>query len=207
MTQSFSSLYIGLDLAGTTAFALSGTLAGVERELDPFGVFVLAIATALGGGILRDVLIGAVPPAGIQNWRYLIAILAAIVAGYLWYPRVKRWFHIVLVFDAVGLSIVSVVGTQKALNYGLNPAMAALLGVMSGVGGGVLRDVLTSQIPTVLQKEIYAMAALLAAAVIVLGHALRLPAAPVSLAGALLCFLLRILSMRYHWGLPRAWAK
>jgi len=207
MTQSFSSLYAGLDLAGTIAFALSGTLAGIERELDPFGVSVLAIATALGGGVLRDLLIGAVPPAGIQNWGYLTGILAAIVMGYFWYPRIKRWFHVVLVFDAIGLSIVSVVGTQKALNYGLNPAMAALLGVMSGVGGGVLRDVLTSQIPAVFQKEIYAMAALLAAAVIVLGHALRLPAGPVSLIGAVLCFVLRILSMRYYWSLPRAWAK
>ncbi len=207
MTQSFSSLYLGLDLAGTVAFALSGTLAGIERELDPFGVSVLAIATALGGGVLRDVLIGAVPPAGIQNWGYLTGILAAIVMGYFWYPRIKRWFHVVLVFDAVGLSIVSVVGTQKALNYGLNPAMAALLGVMSGVGGGVLRDMLTSQIPAVLQKEIYAMAALLAAAVVVSGHTLRLPAGPVSLIGAVLCFVLRMLSMRYHWSLPRAWAK
>jgi len=207
MTQSFSSLYLGLDLAGTVAFALSGTLAGIERELDPFGVSVLAIATALGGGVLRDVLIGAVPPAGIQNWGYLTGILAAIVMGYFWYPRIKRWFHVVLVFDAVGLSIVSVVGTQKALNYGLNPAMAALLGVMSGVGGGILRDMLTSQIPIVLQKEIYAMAALLAAAVVVSGHTFRLPAGPVSLIGAMLCFVLRILSMRYHWSLPRARAK
>jgi uncharacterized membrane protein YeiH len=180
MTQSFSSLYLGLDLAGTVAFALSGALAGIERELDPFGVSVLAIATALGGGVLRDVLIGAVPPAGIQNWGYLTGILAAIVMGYFGYPRIKRWFHVVLVFDAVGLSIVSVVGTQKALNYGLNPAMAALL---------------------------YAMAALLAAAVVVSGHTLHLPAGPVSLIGAMLCFVLRILSMRYHWSLPRARAK
>ena len=82
MTQSFASLYAGLDLAGTIAFALSGTLASIERELDPFGVSVLAIATALGGGVLRDILIGAVPPAGIQNWGYLIGILAAIVMGY-----------------------------------------------------------------------------------------------------------------------------
>jgi len=92
MTQSFSSLYVGLDLAGTIAFALSGTLAGIERELDPFGVSVLAIAAALGGGVLRDILIGAVPPAGIQNWGYLIGILAAIVMGYFGYPRVKRGY-------------------------------------------------------------------------------------------------------------------
>jgi uncharacterized membrane protein YeiH len=137
-----------LDLVGTFVFALSGAVAGVRQRLDLFGVLVLSFAAASAGGIMRDLLIGAVPPAAIKDWRYLgVSLLAGLVI-FLWFPRSSqrnRLRNLVLVFDAAGLALFAVVGAQKALGYGLNPAMAALLGMLSGIGGGMLRDLLVAR--------------------------------------------------------------
>ena len=139
-----------LDLIGTFVFALSGAALGVQRGMDLFGVLVLAFVTAVVGGITRDVLIGAVPPASIASWHNLAL---AVAAGVLVF-RFSTWFdrlqHPVLFFDAAGLGVFAVAGTQKALNHGINWPMAAILGMTSGIGGGMVRDVLTMQVPTVL---------------------------------------------------------
>jgi uncharacterized membrane protein YeiH len=140
-----------LDLVGTFVFALSGALAGVRRKLDVFGVLVLSFAAAGSGGIARDVLIGAVPPVAIADWRYLGVSLFAGVITFYWSAIVDRLRSPVLLFDAAGLALFAVSGADKALAYGLNPVMATLLGMMTGVGGGIARDMLLAEIPTVLR--------------------------------------------------------
>lgn len=196
-----------LDLIGTFVFALSGAVAGVRERLDLFGVLVLSFAAASAGGIMRDLLIGAVPPAAISDWRYLAVSLLAGLVVFFWYPlseRLRNLRNHVLIFDAAGLALFAVVGTQKALGYGLNPVMAALLGMLSGIGGGMLRDMLIAQIPTVLRADLYAVAALAGAVVVVVGQELNLPPTATALAGAALCFGLRLIAIRRGWRLPVA---
>jgi uncharacterized membrane protein YeiH len=193
-----------LDMAGTFVFAVSGGAAGVKHRLDLFGVLVLSFVAANFGGITRDVLIGAVPPAAISDWRYIaISIVAGLVTFY-WYPATRRQHTPLLVFDAIGLSLFAVVGTQKALAYHLGPVAAPTLGMLTGIGGGLVRDVLVSDVPAVFRAEIYAVAALAAAVVVVVGDMVHLPSTPVSLFGAILCFGLRMLSIRRGWHLPIA---
>ena len=196
-----------LELVGTFVFALSGATAGVKHRLDLFGVLVLSFATATAGGITRDVLIGAVPPAALKDWRYLGVSMLAGFAVFSWSPRAerqRRLRNLVLTFDAAGLALFAVTGTQKALGYGLDPVMAALLGMLTGIGGGMLRDVLVSDIPVVLHADLYAVAALAGAIVVVLGHVLHAPAAPAAVAGAACCFALRLAALWRGWRLPTA---
>jgi len=197
-------LLLVLDLLGTFVFALSGALTGVRRQLDLFGVLVLSFAAGNAGGITRDLLIGATPPAAIADWRYLaVSVLAGIVTFYR-YGLIERLKNPVQMSDAAGLALFAVAGAQKALAHGLNPAMAALLGMLTGVGGGILRDVLVTQIPTVLRADLYAVAALAGAAMVVAGDLLQVPPAISTLAGAAVCFGLRFMAIRHGWHLPRA---
>nr|WP_152853334.1 trimeric intracellular cation channel family protein [Paraburkholderia atlantica] len=189
-------------MIGTFVFAISGAVAARQRRLDLFGIVVIAFMVACGGGIVRDVCIGAIPPAGLSNWRYLATALAASAVTILAYPQVRRLRQPVLFFDAIGLGLFAVSGAQKALTYGHNAELAILLGVVSAVGGGVMRDVVLSRVPAILEREIYASAALFGAAVQV-GFAY---------AGwtdwwtpwfaTLACVLVRLASLRYGWRLP-----
>jgi uncharacterized membrane protein YeiH len=193
-----------LDLTGTFVFALSGALAGVRRQLDLFGVLVLSFAAATSGGIARDVLIGAIPPAAISDWRYLAVSVFAGAVTFYFSALIVRLSHAVLLFDAAGLALFAVAGASKALAYGLHPAMAIVLGMVTGIGGGIARDVLLAEIPTVLRADLYAVAALAGAAVVVVGHLFGLPVIPVTTAGLALCFFLRVMAIKYHWRLPTA---
>ena len=193
-----------LDMTGTFVFALSGALAGVKRELDLFGVLVLSFAAANSGGIIRDVLIGAVPPGAVNDWRYLGVSLFAGLITFYFSPLIVRMSNPVLLFDAAGLALFACSGASKALAYGLNPVMAITLGMVTGIGGGMVRDVLLAEIPTVLRAELYAVAALAAAAVVVIGHMLQLPVAPVTAVALILCFWLRVMAIRHGWRLPVA---
>lgn len=191
------------DLLGSFAFAISGALAGVRHRFDIFGVLVLAFVTAVAGGILRDLLIGAVPPAAFESWHYLAT---ALLAGLMVFgtPRsFETLNHPIQIFDAAGLALFAVVGTSKALSSGLGWPMAAILGMLSGIGGGMLRDVLSGKVPGVLRDEIYAVAALAGALVVALGSLLPLPRALFGVAGAALCFLLRLVGIYRGWNLPR----
>lgn len=193
-----------LDLAGTFVFALSGALAGVKRKLDVFGILVLSFAAGNSGGITRDLLIGAVPPGAVADWRYLGVSLFAGLITFYFSPLIERLSNSVLLFDAAGLALFAVTGASKALAYGLNPVMATVLGMVTGIGGGMVRDVLLAEIPTVLRADLYAVAALAAAAVVVIGHMLQLPTAPVTVVALILCFSLRVMAIRYGWRLPVA---
>ena len=193
-----------LDLAGTFVFALSGAMAGVKHRLDLFGILVLSFAAANTGGILRDLLIGAVPPGAISDWHYLgVSLLAGLVT--FWFPaRIRQEWNPVLVFDAAGLALFAVTGAVKALSQGLNPVMATLLGMLTGIGGGIARDLLLAQIPTVLRADLYAVAALAGAAVVVIAHELQLSTSVAALVGAALCFGLRVMAIKHGWQLPKA---
>ncbi|ANW00304.1 trimeric intracellular cation channel family protein [Bradyrhizobium icense] len=199
-----NTLLLVLDLIGTFVFALSGASAAVKRRLDVFGVLVLSFVAGNFGGITRDLMIGAVPPAAINDWRYLAVSLLAGVLTFCWFPGVDRWRNSVLLFDAAGLALFAVSGTQKALAVGLNPVMAALLGMVTGIGGSMVRDVLVAEIPTVLRADLYAVAALAGAAVVVVGSLLHSPPTVTTIAGAALCFGLRLMAIRHGWRLPIA---
>jgi uncharacterized membrane protein YeiH len=193
-----------LDLAGTFVFALSGATAGVKHRLDLFGVLVLSFAAANTGGITRDLLIGAVPPGAISDWHYAgVSIAAGFVTFCFPVAIMQRW-NPVLWFDAGGLALFAVSGAHKALVHGLNPFAATVLGMLTGIGGGMARDILLAETPTVLRAELYAVAALLGAAVVVTGSSLRLPSSAVTLVGAALCFGLRVLALKHGWHLPVA---
>lgn len=198
------SLPYALDLAGTFVFALSGAVAGVKHRLDVFGVLVLSFAAATTGGITRDVLIGAVPPAAISDWHYLgVSLLAGLITFCFPTAITRRWTP-VLVFDAAGLALFAVTGAQKALAHGLSPVMATLLGMLTGIGGGIARDMLLARTPTVLRADLYAVAALLGSAVIVVADMVQLPSGAAALVGAGLCFGLRVMAIRQGWQLPVA---
>ncbi len=188
---------------GTFVFALSGATAGVKRRLDLFGVLVLSFAAASAGGIARDLLIGAVPPAAISDWRNLAVSAVAGLVTFFWYGPIDRLKHPVQIFDAAGLALFAVAGTQKALAFGLHPVMAALLGMLTGIGGGMARDILCAEMPTVLRSEIYAVAALAGAVVVVIGDWLGLASEGVAV-GLVLCFGLRLMAIFRGWRLPIA---
>lgn len=193
-----------LDFVGTFVFALSGAVAAVRRELDLFGVLVLSFVAASTGGIVRDVLIGAIPPATLVDWRYLAISVSAGLLTFYFLPLINRVQSPVQLFDAAGLALFAVTGAQKALVYGLDAPMAALLGMLTGIGGGMARDVLLTQVPTVLRAELYTVAALAGASIVVMGSLLDMPSATMTLAGALACLALRLGSIYRGWHLPKA---
>lgn len=195
-------LFHALDLGATFVFAISGATQGVRRRLDLFGVLVVAWAAGVAGGIARDLLIGSVPPAAIAQPRYFAVTIAAGLVGFYAASQIARLKTPVQLFDAAGLCLFAVTGTDKALAYGLHPFVAAILGMITCIGGGVARDLLTQEIPTVLRAELYAVAALAGAGSVAIGHVLGLPAIPVALAGAALCLFLRLMSLYRGWRLP-----
>jgi len=197
-------LPVALDLGGTFVFALSGAAAAVKHRLDVFGALVLSLVAASSGGIVRDVLIGAVPPAALDDWRYVAVSLLAGLVVLLRQCAVERLRNPVQLFDAAGLALFAVAGAHKALAFHLGPLSAALLGMVSGIGGGIARDLLVTEVPAVLHAEIYAVAALAGASVVVIGSGLGVPSPVATTAGALLCFGLRFVALRRGWRLPIA---
>ncbi|NEM97719.1 trimeric intracellular cation channel family protein [Pontibacter burrus] len=201
--EELHSLFYFLELAGTFAFAISGATAARRRNLDIFGICAIAFVVACGGGIIRDVCIGAIPPAGLTNWQYLVVALIAAALTIHFYPLVQRLNRPVLFFDAIGLSLFAVTGAEKALHYGHNGEVAVLLGITTAVGGGVIRDILLNRVPVILEKEIYALAALIGAIIVVSGHYVDWISTDwVAIVALSVCFTLRILALHYHWNLP-----
>jgi uncharacterized membrane protein YeiH len=198
------TLLLVLDLCGTFVFAVSGAVAASHRRLDLFGVLVLSFLAGNFGGILRDVLIGAIPPAAIHDWRYLAVSGAAGLMAFYWSSLIDRLRRPVLIFDAAGLALFAVSGAQKALDFNLHPVMAIFFGALTGIGGGLARDVLLAQIPSVLQSDFYAMAALIGAALVVAGHFLQLPPSVVAPVAVVICFAVRVTAIYRGWRLPTA---
>lgn len=193
-----------LDLGGTFVFAISGALAAVNRRLDIFGILVLSFVAGNVGGITRDVLIGTIPPAALSDSRYLLVSVLAGLITFFSYAGVDKLRTPVLLFDAIGLAFFAVAGAQKAIEFGLSPIMSALLGMLTGIGGGMMRDVLLTEIPQVLRSDLYAVAALAGASIVVIGHVFGISYGVSALVGALLCIGLRYMAIRHGWHLPIA---
>ncbi|GAA0618538.1 trimeric intracellular cation channel family protein [Kribbella sandramycini] len=191
-----------LDLIGIFVFGITGALVGVRKQLDVFGIQVLALVTGLGGGFIRDVLIGATPPTALQDWRYLVVPVAAGLLTFFLHPGIERLERLVNIFDAAGLGLFCVTGALKAIDYGLSPLSAALLGTISGIGGGVIRDLLSGRVPVVLRREIYATPAFLGAGIVVVASALDYHALWVPYVAVATCFVIRLLAIRRGWNAP-----
>ena len=188
-----------LDLIGTFAFALSGALLGARKRMDIFGVIVLAVASGLGGGIIRDLLIGATPPVAITQWSYLATAAAAGLVGFAAPAAVTRARRLVLVFDAVGLGLFAVSSTAKALEHGVPAVGAVVIGVITAIGGGVARDLLAGDVPAILHSDIYATPA--AVAGIIVATVSRSPS--VELTAAILATGIRLAALRFGWSAPK----
>lgn len=197
-----NTMLIMLDLVGIFVFAISGGLVAVRKGLDLFGVLVLAGTTGLGGGFIRDVLIGAAPPAALADWRYLLVPTAAGLLTFGFHPTLGRMERLVNVFDAAGLALFCVTGALKALSYGLGPVPAALMGMVTGIGGGMLRDLLAGRVPVVFRSELYATPALVGAAIAVIGHQAGVGSAVIAGPAAAVCFGWRLLAVRRGWTAP-----
>jgi uncharacterized membrane protein YeiH len=197
-------LFSALDMVGTFVFALSGASAGARRGLDLFGALLLAFVTATAGGIMTDLLIGATPPHALTNMRPFLIAMAGGLAGFGLLRHIDRFKTSMVLLDAVGLSLFAVTGASHALAHGIAPLFAALLGMLTAIGGGLARDVLSGQVPVVLRDEIYASAALLGAGVVVMGQELSLPADLTAPIGAMMCCALRLAAVHQGWRLP-AW--
>ena len=199
-----ASLLLGLDLAGTFAFALNGAFTAVRAvRLDVVGVLALGIITAIGGGIIRDTLIGALPPATFRNWQYLVVAAAGAVIAFFLSGPLERFATPMVWLDAAGLSLFCVTGASKALEHGVGAGPAVILGAVTAVGGGTIRDVLIGRVPSVLTSGLYAVPALAGATLTVLAVRLGFYGLPVALVAAAVCFLIRMLGVRYDLNAPR----
>lgn len=196
-------LVLALDLTGTFVFALNGALTAVQAaRLDIVGVLTLGMITALGGGIIRDVLIGSVPPATFRDWRYLALAAGGGLIAFALSQWLRRLEMPIIVLDAVGLSVFAVIGASKAVAFGLDVGPAIILGTLTAVGGGTLRDTLVRQIPSVLHSELYAIPALIGAAVTVATIRAGVYGIAAALAAAAICFVIRMLGVRFRLNAP-----
>ncbi|GHD29655.1 UPF0126 membrane protein [Streptomyces violarus] len=201
------SVQHSLELIGIFVFAISGALLAVRKNFDVFGIAVLAEVTALGGGLFRDLVIGAVPPAAFTDLGYFLTPLLATLLVFFLHPHVERIQVAVNVFDAAGLGLFCVAGTTKAYEYGLGLTASACLGLATAVGGGVLRDVLANEVPSLLRwdRDLYAVPAIVGATMVVLFIRYDVLSPLTSALAVVTGFVLRLLAMRYHWRAPRAW--
>lgn len=203
MTDLNHLLQLILDLIGTFAFALNGAMTAVRIvRLDVVGVLTVGIVTAIGGGIVRDVVIGATPPSGFADWRYIAVAAGGAALAFLFGHRMSRYGTLINAVDAAGLALFAVTGTTKALAHGLGPVPAALLGVTTAVGGGTIRDMMVGRVPVILRRELYAVPALLAAVVTVVAWQLGLYGLVAAVIAASLCLALRLVSLARDWNAP-----
>ena len=195
-------LVVAADLAGTFVFGVEGASAAMLAHLDLFGVMVLAFTTALGGGVIRDVLMGSLPPSALRGWSYATTAFVAAALAFVIEPQRLISRDILIPLDAAGLALFAVAGTEKALDARIHPVSVVLLGTITGVGGGTLRDVFLAQVPAVLRVDVYATAALLGAVVLLACRRMGLPPTAAAVAGGIACFALRLISVWQHWQLP-----
>ena len=197
-------LLLVVDLIGTFVFAVEGALAGMNAGLDIVGLLVLSFVTALGGGTIRDLLIGAIPPNSIRDWRYAATAFAGGLAVFCFDPFFERVpIHLMVTLDAAGLALFAVSGTAKALEFGIAPLLAIMMGAVTGAGGGTVRDILLAQIPGVLHSEVYAAAALAGAIVLVIAMRAKLRRGWAMGVGGTVCFAVRMIAVWRHWNLPK----
>jgi uncharacterized membrane protein YeiH len=201
------TLLFAADMAGTLIFGIEGAEAAITGNLDLLGLMVLAFSTALAGGIFRDILIGAIPPSSLRDWRYSAMAFTGAAIVFFSYRFLQGISHeVIMVLDGAGLALFAVAGTEKALLYDIHPFIAILLGTITGVGGGTVRDIFLARIPNVLRSDIYATAAMAGAAVMIAARKLKLSDTWAAVLGGVFCFTLRMVSVWRHWNLPKVMA-
>ncbi len=202
-------MHTALDLTGIFAFGISGALMAIRRDFDVVGIAILAVITALGGGILRDLVLGHTPPPAFTQWEYLVVPLAAAAVTFVAHPELERLTRTLLVFDAAGLGLFCVAGTTKALEHGLAPVAAATLGVTTAVGGGVLRDVIARETPALVRpdSELYVLPAVAGALAVAIAWELGAYDPMLGAIAAAAVFGIRGLALHHHWRGPRAWRR
>jgi len=199
-----SPVWMVLDLLGVFAFALNGALTAVRAErLDIIGVVTLGMFTGLGGGTIRDVLLDALPPATFVDWRYLATAAAGGLIAFILTRRLDRLATAITVLDAIGLSVFAVLGAYKALELGFGPVQAVLVGAITAVGGGTIRDMMIGRIPTVLRSELYAIPALVGAVIVAVAEGFGYHGTLAAVAGALVCLVIRLVGVRFDLHAPR----
>jgi uncharacterized membrane protein YeiH len=204
MKRNVQAIVLAADLAGTFVFAVEGADVAIHGGLDLLGVMVVSFAASLGGGVLRDLLIGATPPNAIRDWRYPALSFLAGALTFLFHGSLHVLDSRVLVaLDAGGLALFAVAGVEKAVLFGIGPFVAVLMGAITAVGGGVMRDVLMARVPAVLQADIYASAALFGAAIVLVSRRLGLSSGGAALVGAAACFVMRMVAVSRGWQLPK----
>ena len=207
MTNTLSFLYeinyiYILDLIGTVVFAITGALAAKEHKMDVFGMFILAFVTGVGGGTLRDMMIGSTPVFWMKNPFYILMIVLGVVLPIV-FKKMSEWKKSILFFDAIGLGVFTVIGVEKGIDFGLHPVIAVALGAVTGCFGGLNRDILRNQIPAVLHKEIYATASLTGGIMFFVLNYLGFHSDLVAVLTAFIVFIIRVLALKYRWELPK----
>ena len=207
MTNTLSFLYeinyiYILDLIGTVVFAITGALAAKEHKMDVFGMFILAFVTAVGGGTLRDMMIGSTPVFWMKNPFYILMIVLGVVLPIV-LKKMSEWKKSILFFDAIGLGVFTVIGVEKGIDFGLHPVIAVALGAVTGCFGGLIRDILRNQIPAVLHKEIYATASLTGGIMFFVLNYLGFHSDLVAVLTAFIVFIIRVLALKYRCELPK----
>jgi uncharacterized membrane protein YeiH len=196
-----------IDILGTFSFAAAGAFAAMEKKLDPFGVLIISFATAIGGGTIRDVLIGDFPVAWLSNATTVWVILTGSVITMLFGSHLKKLDRMLFLFDAMGLGLFTMIGIQKGMTHGLSPGICVMLGTVTGCFGGVLRDVLLNSVPLIFRKEIYAMASVVGGALFFLMLSLESGERLASAITILIVFFVRVLAVQFNWSLPRFYEK
>lgn len=191
-----------LDLLGTFVFAISGVITAVEKKFDAVGAVLIGAVTAIGGGTIRDVLIGSVPVGWMLDLNYIFTILAALVVCYLFFGIIVKLRKGLFLFDAIGIGVFTILGIEKSLAYGLSPVIALLMGIISGVFGGVVRDVLTNEVPLIFRKEIYAIACLTGGLVFIAGSQMFESPTLVTILSIITVIIIRVLAVKFHWHTP-----
>ena len=207
MTNTLSFLYeinyiYILDLIGTVVFAITGALAAREHKMDVLGMFILAFVTGVGGGTLRDMMIGSTPDFWMKNPFYILMIVLGVVLPIV-FKKMSEWKKSILFFDAIGLGVFTVIGVEKGIDFGLHPVIAVALGAVTGCFGGLIRDILRNQIPAVLHKEIYATASLTGGIMFFVLNYLGFHNDLVAVLTAFIVFIIRVLALKYRWELPK----
>ncbi len=203
MDLNIEPFIYALDLAGTLVFSMSGILVARQNRMDIFGAGVIAFATAVGGGTIRDILIGSTPVGWMKDLNYLIAILGGIILAVFFKKYINKLTKTLFLFDAIGIGLFTILGVQKTLLTGLSPAIAVMMGIVSAVFGGVLRDILVDRVPLIFRSEIYATACLCGAILYVILKELGIEFPWGIVLSIILIIGMRIMAVYYHWKLPR----
>ena len=201
------NLITAIDILGTFSFAISGAFAAMEKKLDPLGVLVISFVTAIGGGTIRDMLLGDFPVAWLTNNTMAWVIAASIVIAIFFGSTLKKFDRLLFLFDAAGLGLFTMIGIQKGIQHGLSTGICITLGTITACFGGVLRDVLLNRVPLIFQKEIYASACIVGGLLFFVMHQLDLPDNANYVAGILAVFITRLLAVRFNWSLPLFYVK